>query len=158
VHEKLEQAVAGWQGHPVDFTGVPSHYQVPPRVRVAPQPMDQFRDLIDGAAVLVRCGEGAPLAAIDRAEFAGGIGPFIPDPHPVLLQVGDIRVAFDEPQQLVDDRAQVQFLGGQAGKSLAQVVADLPPEDRQGAGSGPVGTFLAVLQDIAHQIEVGFHG
>ena len=44
----------------------------------------------------------APLFAIDRAKITIFIGPFIPDRHAVFLQITDIGVATDEPQQFMD--------------------------------------------------------
>ena len=39
------------------------------------------------------------------------------------LQVGDVGVAAQKPEQFVDDRAQMQPLGGQQRKALGQVEA-----------------------------------
>ena len=76
----------------------------------------------------------------------------------VFLEVGDVGVAVEEPQQLVDDRAEVEFLGGEAGESLAEVVADLAAEDREGAGAGAVGALFAVVEDVVEEVEVLAHG
>ena len=51
----------------------------------------------------------------------------------------------------------MQFFGGQAGESPAQVMACLAAEDGKGSLAGAVGSPVAVSQDIAHQIEVGVH-
>jgi hypothetical protein len=98
------------------------------------------------------------LFAINRAEFALLVRPLVPDGHAVFLEVAGVGFAAQEPQQFVDDRAQVEFLGGQAGKALAQVVARLAAEDRKRAGAGAVRAVFAVFQNIPHQVEVGFHG
>jgi hypothetical protein len=60
-----------------------------------------FHDLIDGAAVLGR--PGAPLLAVDRAEIAVLVGPFVPNPHAVVVEVFDVGVAGQEPEQLMND-------------------------------------------------------
>ena len=92
-----------------------------------------------------------------RTEFAAFIGPLVPDAHAIFLKVGDIGVALQEPQQLVDDRAQVELFGGQAWEALTEIVANLTAEDGVRAGAGTIQAFLAVLEDIAKEIEVGFH-
>jgi hypothetical protein len=99
----------------------------------------------------------APLLAIDRAELARLIGPFVPDAHPLILQPAHVGVAAQEPQQLDDDRAQVQLLGGQHRKALRQVEAHLRPEHRQGAGAGPVHLLRATGEHAVHEIEILTH-
>src|SRR5690606_23322528 len=63
-----------------------------------------------------------------------------------------------EPQQLVDDRAQVELLGGDQRKAFAEVEAHLPAEHAAGAGAGAVGLFGAVFEDVAEEVEVLAHG
>ena len=75
----------------------------------------------------------------------------------MLAQVGDVGLAAQEPQQLVDDRAQVQLLGGDQRKALRQVEAHLPAEHAAGAGAGAVGFFAAVLEHVLQQVEVLLH-
>src|SRR3546814_10195358 len=81
-----------------------------PRIRVAPDLVDQPLDLVDLAAVAGR--PAPPLLAVHRPELAVGIGPLVPDRDLVVLEVGSVGLALQEPQQLVHDRAQVQLLGG----------------------------------------------
>lgn len=80
---------------------------------------DELRDLVyafsrvERLAVLyltrrLKYGERAPLAAVNRPQFALFVGPLVADGHPVFIQVADIRVAGKEPQKFMDDRAQVQ--------------------------------------------------
>lgn len=57
--------------------------------------------LVDVAAVVV--GPRPPLVAVDMAELAIGVGPFVPYPHAVVLQVFHIGVTGKEPQQFVYD-------------------------------------------------------
>ena len=63
---------------------------------------------------------GAPLLAVDRAQFAVRVRPFVPDADAVLLQPAHVGVAAQEPQQLVDDGLQVQLLGGDQRKASAR--------------------------------------
>ena len=75
------------------------------------------------------------------AQVSVLVGPFVPDMDVVVKQVLDVRIALEEPQQFVDDSFQVEFLGGEQGESLLQVIARLRTEDAQRAGTGAV-TFL----------------
>ena len=75
----------------------------------------------------------------------------------VLLQVLDVGIALNEPQQFVDDRFQVQLLGGHHREAFGQVKAHLPAEDRARAGAGAVGFVVPVLQNVAHEVKVGLH-
>src|SRR3546814_8886218 len=80
----------------------------------------------------------APLLAVDGAEVARLVGPFVPDADLVLLEVRDVGVALQEPEQLDDDRAQVQLLGGEEREASLQVESHLVAEDRKGADAGAV--------------------
>ena len=40
----------------------------------------------------------------------------------MLLQVFYVCVAFQEPEQLVDDRLEMEFLGGQQRKTVFEVI------------------------------------
>ena len=66
------------------------------RTGIAADQLDQIGDLVDMAPV------GrlpvAPLLAVNRAEVAIGIGPFVPDADLALFQPGDVGVAAQEPQ------------------------------------------------------------
>src|SRR3546814_10648667 len=64
----------------------------------------------------------------------------------------------DLPQQLVHDRAQVQLLGGDQREAFVEIEAHLPAEHAARAGAGAVGFFGAVLEHVAQQVEVLFHG
>src|SRR5690606_22742177 len=99
----------------------------------------------------------APLLAVHRTKVAVGIGPFVPDVDLVVLQVTDVGVAFQEPQQLMDDRAQVQFLGGDQRETLVEVKAHLPTEHAARAGTGAVGFLPAMLKYVLQQIQLLLH-
>ena len=112
-------------------------------------------DLVDGLAVLGR--PGAPLLAVDRAEIAALVGPLVPDAHAVLVEIFDVGVAGEEPEQLVDDRFDVQLLGGEQREALVERKAHLMAEHRQRAGAGAVALLHAVVEDVLHQIEILAH-
>src|SRR3712207_8043896 len=48
-----------------------------------------------------------------------------------LLEPGDVGVAAQEPEQLDDDRAEVELLGRQQRETLGHVEAHLVAEDRR---------------------------
>ena len=133
---ELEQRMAGLRLHPLELAHVPGADDDAARIRVAAQLLERHADLIDGAPVGRQ--PGAPLLAVDRAQLAALIGPLVPDGDAVLAQPRDVGVAAQEPEQLVDDRAQVDRLGGDQRESLRQVEAQLLAEQRQRAGAGAV--------------------
>ena len=113
-------------------------------------------DLVDVAAVVV--GPRAPLVAVDVSQVAVLVGPFVPYPHSVLLQVAHVGVAAQKPQQFVYDAFQMQFLGGEQWEALAQVEAHLVAEDALRARARSVGFLGALFQYEAEQVLVLFHG
>ena len=66
-----------------------------------------------------------------------------------LLQPAHVGVAAQEPEQLVEDRLEVQLLGGEQREAVAEVEAQLPAEHRERAGAGAVGLARAALQHFA---------
>ena len=84
------------------------------------------------------------MLAVDRAEIAVLVGPFVPDGDTVLVEIFDVGVAAQEPEQFVDDRFQVQLLGGEQRKALGKIEAHLMAEDREGADAGAVALLHAV--------------
>ena len=95
----------------LDLARVPGADDVAATVGVVFQVVDDFGELVDTAAV----GRTpvAPLRAVDATKVAIVVGPLIPDRDLVLVEILDVGLALDEPQQLVNDRAQMQLLGGQ---------------------------------------------
>ena len=67
---------------------------------------------------------------VDRAKVAIGVGPFVPDGDAVVVQIFDVGVAVQEPEQLVHDRLQRQALGGQHREAGRQVEAHLMAKHR----------------------------
>ena len=99
-----------------------------------------------------------PLRTIDRTEFAIGIGPLVPNAHAVFLQITDVGVAAQQPQQFMDDGFGMQLLGGQQRKAGGQIETHLPTEHRARAGAGAITLVVAMFKHMAHQIEVLLHG
>src|SRR5213594_4900669 len=93
--------MAGREGHLIKFADVPCADDVAAAMRIFLNLGDHLIDLVDRVAI-----SGAPIAplsAVDAAEAAFGVGPFVPDADTVLVQVFNIRVAAEEPEQLVND-------------------------------------------------------
>ena len=108
--------MARHERHLLQLADVPGADDDAPRIRDCAQLLDDLRDLVDAAPVRRRpC---APLLAVDRPELAVLVRPLIPDGHAVLAQPGDVGLAAQEPQQLVDHRAHVDLLGGDEREAL----------------------------------------
>jgi hypothetical protein len=75
----------------------------------------------------------------------------------VLVEIFDVGVAGQEPEQLVHDRFQVQLLGGEHREAVVERKAHLMAEHRQRAGAGAVVLFRATAENMLHQIEVLAH-
>lgn len=93
--------------------------------------------LVDSAAVVI--GPRTPLMSVNRTKLAILVSPLVPYTHAMLLQVVNVGVATQEPQQFVDYRLEVQFLCCQQRKSVCHVKSHLVAEHAHGAGSGAVG-------------------
>ena len=121
--------MARHQRHVREVRHVPGADDDPPAVWVFVDETNGFRDLI----VLNAIGSdpAAPLLAVDRAKVAVLIGPLVPNPHAVLLQIAHVGVAFQEPKQLVDHGGDVNALRGDQGEAFAEVEPHLVTEDAQ---------------------------
>ena len=155
-HVKLEQQMAGWQIHAVEVGYVPCRDDEASGVRIFLDLAHHFADLVNVAAVVI--GPRAPLVAIDVSQTAVGVGPFVPDADAVVLQVFYVGVAVEEPQQFVDNRLEVQLLGGEQGETVGQVEAHLMPEDAQSACTRTVAFRCALVENAAQEVLVLFHG
>ncbi len=164
---ELEQAVARGQRHLVDLPDVPRTHQMPPAAGIVGQPVEQQPDLIDLPPV--RRGPGPPLLAIDRPQFAVLARPFVPDPHTHFVERPGVRVPSQEPQKLVDDRAQMELLGRYERESrfrrggskrpvrVRQVVPCLVTEDAERPGPGPVLLAGTLVENPSQQVVVFTH-
>ncbi len=154
-HVELEKYVTGRQGHLFDVGYVPRAYEQAARVGVALYLVDKLCYLVD--AVAVGTAPRAPLLAVHGSEVAVAVGPFVPDGYTVVVQVLYVGVAFQKPQQLVDDGAQVQFLGGEQRETLVEVETHLVAEHAACAGARAVHLVGAVVHHMAEQVKVLFH-
>ena len=130
----LPERVAGRQRLARHIRGVPGRHDKAAAVGCGFDHLDKLRDLVDRFVEKERLlrgaqigghgtGKGAPLVSVDRPQVAVLIRPFVPDGDAVFLEVADVGVAGQEPQQFMDDGAQVQFLGRDQRKAVGQPVA-----------------------------------
>jgi len=130
-----------------DFARVPCADHVAATVGIVFERVNDCFDLIGTTAVT-----GAPigpLCAVNATEVTVFVSPFVPDAHIVILQVFDISVTFQEPEQLMDDGAQVQLLGSEQWKIWLQREAGLRAEDRVSASAGAVVAISACFNNSA---------
>ena len=57
----------------------------------------------------------------------------------------------------MNDAAEVQLLGGQNGKAIGQVKPHLMTEEAERSCSGPVRTFLPLIEELLQQVEILLH-
>ena len=154
-HIELEQAVARRKGHLVNLSGIPGGDEHSSRIRIVLDHIHNLCELVDGSAVW--CRPGAPLVAIDRAKVTVLVGPFVPDGDTVVLEILDVGVAGDEPQKFINDRFQVNFLGGQKRETFGEVEAHLVAEDAFGAYAGAVMLDHTIVHYMTQKILILFH-
>ena len=131
---------------------IPRGHDVAAAVGVFLDAAHHFGDLVDALAVPI-----APLGAIDRTEVTLRVGPFVPDADLMVVQVPDVGVAAEHPQQLVDDGLQVHLLGGDQREALLEVETHLVAEHADGARARAVAFLHAVVEDVLEQVEVLLH-
>ena len=76
------------------------------------------------------------------------IGPFVPNSHPVFLEVGDVGVPFQKPQQLMNDGTEVQLFGREHRKAFRQVEPHLISKTPQCPSACAVFTLHSVVQEV----------
>src|ERR1700733_9111789 len=118
--------MAGRKLHALDLGHVPGGDHEPTRAGIAPDLVDEPGDLIVGPSV--RSLPGAPLLAVDRTQIPLGVRPLVPDGNAVRLEVSDVGVAPQKPDQFADDRLEMEPLGCDERKALGEIEAKLPAE------------------------------
>ena len=147
--------MAGRQGHPVHFAGIPGADDHAARIGIVPDGVDHLRELVDGTAVGGR--PAAPLVAVHRPQVAVLICPLVPDGDSVVLEILDVGIAGDEPEKLVDDGLQVHLLGSEEREAFAQVETHLVAEHALRADPRAVFLDDALAADAPEQVEILFH-
>jgi hypothetical protein len=117
--------------------------------------MHERAHLIDHRAVAL--GPEAPLMPVHRTKVAVFIGPFVPDGHAVVVQILDVRIAVQEPQQLVDHALHVNTLGRDDRKPLRQIETQLTAKRADRPRAGPVHLASAAFENVFEQFLVLDH-
>ena len=141
---ELEERVAGLERHPREVGDVPRRDDDAARVGLLAQQPDDVRDLVDVPSVRRR--PAPPLHPVHGAEVAVRVRPLVPDRHPVLLEPADVRLAAEEPQELVGDRAEVHLLRRHEWEALGQVEAHLVAEHAHRPCPCPVLASAPILE------------
>lgn len=92
------------------------------------------------------------MIAVDRTQITLLICPFVPDRNTVFLQIGNVRIALQEPQQFVDNGTQMQFLCRDDRKPIRKIETHLIAENGARASSGPVSTVGSGFHDMAKKV------
>ena len=122
-HMELEKCMAWHQRHVVKFPHVPRRDDDSSTVRIGFDALDGLLNLVDDSAVFRL--PPTPLLAVHGPQVAVFIRPLVPDANAVFLQVLDVGIALEEPEQFVDDGGKVQLLGGDHRKSVCKVKSHL---------------------------------
>ena len=86
------------------------------------------------------------------------VGPLVPYTHPVFLQIAHVGIALQEPKEFIDDALEVDFLGGQKGKTLREVETHLMAENTDDARAGAVVLLHTLVEDALQEVKILFHG
>lgn len=152
---KLKQHMARRQRHFRQIDDIPRAYDEPARIGIPFDFLENLRELIDNGAVGRR--PRPPLLTVDRPEFALLVRPFVPNRYAVIVQILDVRVAAQKPQELVHDRTRVKLFGRYQRKPIMQIEAHLVAENTSGSGSRPIAFFDAGIDDMTKKIEILLH-
>ena len=147
--------MAGRKLHLVEFPNVPGADDQPAAVRIRANLFDHLVDLVYRAAA--RCSPIAPLRSVDSAQIAFSVGPLVPDRDAVFVEIFDISVALEKPKQFIDDRFQMQLLGGEQGEAFGEGKASLGAKYCVGAGPSAVGFEFSLVQNKAEELVILEH-
>ncbi len=154
-HVELKQQMARRQCHLRNIGGVPSRHDQSPRIGIRANRFHNLSNLIDTPAI--GRDPRPPLLAVDGAELAIIVGPFIPNCDLVLVEITNIRFSAQKPEQLVNDRPQVELLGREQRKALAQIEPHLVAKHAARAGARAVAFDDAVIENVLQQVEILLH-
>jgi hypothetical protein len=71
--------------------------------------------------------------------------------------MGDVRVAREKPEKLVNDGFHMQLLGRQKRKALAEVEPHLMAKEAERTGAGPIAALNATFAHHAQKVEISLH-
>ena len=85
----------------IDLADVPGGDEVAARVEVVFETVDESGDLVDNFAIVPF--PSAPLLTVNGTELTIFVGPFVLDADAIFFEVSDVGIAFEKPEELVDD-------------------------------------------------------
>lgn len=151
-HIKLEERMARHERHFVELSHVPRAHDDAATIGVAFECVDDLLNLINVTAIWR--GPAAPLHAIYGAEVAVFTGPFVPNGDVAFFEPVVVARAGEEPQQLLNDGAQMDLLGGDQREAFVQIKPHLVAKHAFGAGAGAVGLGNALVVNVLHEVFV----
>mmetsp|Transcript_66622 Transcript_66622/g.216793 ORF Transcript_66622/g.216793 Transcript_66622/m.216793 type:complete len:339 (-) Transcript_66622:350-1366(-) len=169
---ELAEHVARRQSHLVQIRRIPRSQQNPPVCRILLDLANALCQLVNpltcvvGVHVHVLRAEVAPLEAVDRAEvhfLTVGEPPLvqelpgtvaIPNLDALVGEVLGVRVALDEPEQLLHDSPPEDTLGREQREGLAQVEAHHLAKHGDGSNARSVAHGVALLDDLTDGVEI----
>lgn len=95
--------------------------------------------------------------AVNGAEVAAFVSPFVPDADAAFVQPREVGVSTEEPQQFAKYGAGVNLLRGDEWEPLREVEPKLPPKHRACAGAGAVVFDGTIVFDVGEKIQVALH-
>jgi hypothetical protein len=149
-HIELEERVARHERHLVKLGHVPRADDDAAAVGVAFEGINDLLYLVNVSAIWG--GPAAPLHAVNGAKVAVFAGPFIPNRYVAFFEPVVVARPRQEPQQLLNDGAQVNLLGGDQRKPIVQIEAHLMAKHALGARAGAVGFSNTVIGHVLHEI------
>jgi len=75
----------------------------------------------------------------------------------LIAEIGDVGVALEEPEELVNDRAKVQFFRGNEWEALAQVKAFLSAKNGIRSCARAVGFDFSLLENELQKAVILLH-
>src|SRR6185369_4391595 len=113
---ELKKQVTRRQGHLRNLAHVPRAHDQASRIGIPSDLVDDLTDLVNPSSI--RSLPRSPLRAVDRPKLAVRISPFVPDVNAMVSQVLYVCIAPQKPEQLMDDRLEMKFLGREYRKPL----------------------------------------
>ena len=95
---------------------------------------------------------------VDGPQITVLICPLIPYGDPVFIKILYIGVPSQEPKQFMDNRFEMQFLGGENRKPYAQVKTHLIAENTLSSGAGPVASEHPSFAHMTQKGKILLHG
>ncbi len=151
-HVELEERMAGHERHLVELGHVPCAHDDAAAVWVALEGVYELLNLVNVAAI--GGGPAAPLHAVHGAKVAVFSCPFVPNRHIAFFQPVVVAGASQEPQQLLNDGAQVNLFGGHEREAFVQIETHLVAKHALGARAGAIGLGNTLAGHVLHEVFV----